>query len=65
MIGTDEIVWYHDGMTTGSTCENEGDFDKFSNKKMMKNKGIVLTMVVLCKNLTFNIHYAWRGRHKW
>ena len=49
MIGTDEIVWYHDGMTTGSTCENEGDFDKFSNKKMMKNKGNVLTMVVYAR----------------
>ena len=49
MIGTDEIVWYHDGMTTGSTCKNEGDFDKFSNKKMMENKGKVLTMVVYAR----------------
>jgi len=49
MIGTDEIVWYHDGMTTGSTCQNEGDFDKFSNKKMMENKGKVLAMVVYAR----------------
>ncbi|KIM72758.1 hypothetical protein PILCRDRAFT_32429, partial [Piloderma croceum F 1598] len=27
IIGADGIVWYHDGITTGSTCENEGDFD--------------------------------------
>jgi hypothetical protein len=33
IIGTNGIVWYHDGMTTGSSCENEGDFDKFSSKK--------------------------------
>jgi hypothetical protein len=49
IIRTDEIVWYHDGMTTGSTCENEGDFDKFSNKKMMKSKGKVLTMVIYAR----------------
>jgi len=49
IIGTDEIVWYHDGMTTGRTCENEGDFDKFSNKKMMKSKGKVLTLVVYAR----------------
>ncbi|KIM72761.1 hypothetical protein PILCRDRAFT_81623, partial [Piloderma croceum F 1598] len=23
IIGTDGMVWYHDGMTTGSSCENE------------------------------------------
>jgi hypothetical protein len=38
IIGTDGIVWYHDGMTTGSSCENEGDFDKFSSKNMLKCK---------------------------
>ena len=46
IIGTDGIVWYHDGITTGSTCENEGDFDKFSNQKIMTSKGKSLTMVV-------------------
>jgi len=25
IIGTDGIVWYHDGMTTRSGCENDGD----------------------------------------
>ena len=24
--GSDRIVWYHDDMTTGSTCKNEADF---------------------------------------
>ena len=49
IIRADGIVWYHDGMTTGGTCENEGDFDKFSTKKVMKSKGKYLTMVVYAK----------------
>src|SRR6202167_2696649 len=28
IIGTDGVGCYHDGMTTGSSCENEGDLDK-------------------------------------
>ena len=39
IIGNDNNVWYHDGMTTGSTCKNEGDFDSFSTKKLSKCKG--------------------------
>jgi hypothetical protein len=46
IIGTDGIVWYHDGMTTGSSCENEGDFDQFSSKKLLKCKGKRLILVV-------------------
>src|ERR1700692_2170789 len=38
IIETDGIVWYHDGITTGNSCENEGDFDKFSSKKLLKYK---------------------------
>jgi len=49
IIGADGTVWYHDGMTTGGTCENEGDFDKFSTKKVMKSKGKYLTMVVYAR----------------
>ena len=29
-------VQYHDGTTTGSSCENEGDFDKFSSRNLLK-----------------------------
>jgi hypothetical protein len=36
IIGTDGIVWYHDGMTTGDSCENEGNFDKFSSRNLLK-----------------------------
>ena len=39
IIGTDGIVWYHDGMTIESSCENEGDFDKFSSRNLLKYKG--------------------------
>ena len=46
VIGNDNNVWYHDGMITGSTCENEGDFDSFSTKKLLKCKGKRLLLVV-------------------
>ena len=49
IIGTDGIVWYHDGMTTGSSCENEGDFDKFSSKKLLKCKRKKLILVVYAR----------------
>ena len=39
ITGTDGIVWYHDGMTTGSNCENDGDFDKFSFNNLLNCRG--------------------------
>ena len=49
IIGNDGIIWYHDGMTTGSSCENEGDFDKFSSKDLLKCKGKRLSLVVYAR----------------
>ncbi|KIM80402.1 hypothetical protein PILCRDRAFT_73196 [Piloderma croceum F 1598] len=49
VIGTDGMVWYHDGMTTGSSCENEGDFDKFSSRKLLRCKGKKLILVVYAR----------------
>ena len=49
IIGTDGIVWYHDGLTTGSSCENEGNFDKFSSKKLLTCKRKRLTLVVYAR----------------
>jgi hypothetical protein len=49
IIGTDGIVWYHDGMTTGSSCQNEGDFDKLSPKHLLKCKGKKLILVVYAR----------------
>ena len=43
------MVWYHDGMTTGSSCENEGDFDKFSSRKLLKCKGKKLILMVYAR----------------
>ena len=37
IIGSDSNVWYNDGITTGSTCENEGDFDKLSTGNSGEN----------------------------
>jgi hypothetical protein len=36
IIGTDGMAGYHDDMTTKSSCENEGDFDKFSSRNLLK-----------------------------
>src|ERR1700683_3635248 len=43
IIGIDGNVWYHDGMITGSSCEN---FDKFSSRDLLKCKGKKLILVV-------------------
>ena len=49
IIGTDHIVWHHDGMTTGSSCENEGHFDKFSSRNLFKCKGKKIILVVYAR----------------
>ena len=49
IIGNDNNVWYHDGMTTGGSCKNEGDFDSFSTKKMLKCRGKMLILVVYAR----------------
>ena len=50
IIGTVGIVWYHDGITTGSSCENEEDFDKFSSRNLLKCKGKILILVVYARD---------------
>ena len=49
IIGIDGIVWYHDGMTTGISCENEGNFDKMSSRNLLKCKGKKLILVVYAR----------------
>ena len=49
IIVNDNNVWYYDRMTTGSTCENEGDFDSFFTKKLLKCKGKGLILIVYAK----------------
>jgi hypothetical protein len=49
-FGTDCTVWYHDGITTRSSCENEGDFNKFSSRNLLKCRQNNLILVV-CKSL--------------
>jgi len=36
IIGSNGSVCFHDSITTGSTCENEGDFNKFSSRDLLK-----------------------------
>jgi len=45
IIGTDGIVWYHDGMTPGGSRENEGDLEKLS----LRCKGKKLILVVYAR----------------
>jgi hypothetical protein len=49
IIGLDGNVWYHDGMTTGSTCKNEGDTGNFSSKKLRTYEGKKLILVVYAR----------------
>ena len=49
VIGTDGIVWYHYGMTTGISCENEGDIDKMSSRNLLKCKGKKPILVVYAR----------------
>ncbi len=49
IIGTDGVAWYHDGMTTGSNCENDGDFDKFSSNNLLNCRGKKLILVVYAR----------------
>jgi len=49
IIGTDGIVWYHDGMTTGSNCENDGCFDKFSSSNLLNCRGKKLILVIYAR----------------
>ena len=49
IIGTHGIVWYHDGMTTGSNCENDGDFDKLSSNNLLNCKGNKLILLVYAR----------------
>ena len=49
IIRNNNNVWYHDRMTTGSICENEGDFDSFSTKKLLNCKGRRLILVVCAR----------------
>jgi hypothetical protein len=49
IIGTNGNIWYHDGMTTRSSCENERDFDKFSSRNLLKCRGKKLILVVYAR----------------
>src|ERR1700685_2280705 len=66
IIGTDSIVWYHDGMTTGSSCENEGYFDQlyfdqFSSRKFLKCKGKKTNLSGVWKSLIRGGKWKWVG----
>jgi hypothetical protein len=49
IIENDGSVWFHDGMTTGNSCENEGDFDKFTSRELLKCNGKVLVLVLYAR----------------
>src|ERR1700683_4818346 len=61
IIGTDGIVWYHDGITTGSSCENEGDFDKLSSRNLLKCIGKKFDLSGVCKSLIRGEKWKWAG----
>jgi len=52
---------YHDGMTTGSGCENEGDIDKLSSRNLLKCKGKKLILVVYARFIRGENGNGWVG----
>ena len=49
IIGSEGDVWYHDGIATGSTCENEGHIETFSKNKLKTCKRKKLVLAVYAK----------------
>ena len=48
-------------MTTGSSCENEGDFDKLSFRNLLKCKGKKTDLSGVCKGLIRGGKWKWVG----
>jgi hypothetical protein len=48
-------------MTTGSNCENEGDFDKSSSRNLLKCKGKKIDPSGVCKSLIRGGKSKWVG----
>ena len=50
IIGTDGIVWYHDGMTSGISWEPEGDFNKVLFQKFVEVQREKIDLSSVCKS---------------
>ena len=48
-IVSDKDVWFHDGMTTRSTCEREGHITDFTDKKLMMYNNTVALLAIYAK----------------
>jgi hypothetical protein len=50
VIRPDKTVWFHDGITTGRQCKNEGKLNRFSNEELMECNGKKATLLLYsCK----------------
>lgn len=43
-------MWFHDGMTTGTGCENDGHLRIISDKKLYNCKGRQLVLAVYAQS---------------
>jgi Helitron helicase-like domain at N-terminus/PIF1-like helicase len=48
-IVSDKNVWFHDGMTTKSTCQKEGHITDFTDKKLMMYNNTVAVLAIYAK----------------
>ena len=48
-IVSDKDVWFHDGMTTRSTCQREGHITDFTDKKLMMCNNTVALLAIYAK----------------
>jgi hypothetical protein len=46
IISPDDIVWYHDGMTTGCMTEREGKLNEIENDALLNCRGKKLTLAI-------------------
>jgi len=60
IIGTDGIVWYHDGVTAGSSCEIEGDLTS-SLSKIVEVQKETTDFGSVCESLIMRGKWKWVG----
>ena len=46
IVSSDGAVWFNDGMTTRRQCEEDGDLETMSSRKLMKCRGKKLMLAI-------------------
>ena len=46
IVSSDGAVWFNDAMTTRRQCEEDGDLETMSSRKLMKCRGRKLVLAI-------------------